>query len=200
MRILVTGFEPFGGDTLNPSAEAARSLPRRVGDVRVIPAVLPVVYYASLAMLRRMIALERPDAVLCMGLAGGRVRLSFETRAVNLNNARIPDNDGRQPQDEEIHAGGAPSLPPTLPLRAITRRLKRCGLPVELSPSAGTFLCNHVFYGLMDHVHREEPSLRAGFMHVPWMAEQSVSHPGAPVMELETLVRGICESIAVFDS
>jgi pyroglutamyl-peptidase len=200
VKILVTGFEPFGGDRLNPSAEAARNLPRRVGGARVVTAVLPVVYGVSLAMLKRMVALEHPDVVICMGLAGGRSRLSFETRAVNVNEARIPDNDGRQPRGEEIHRGGPASLPPTLPLRTLTRGLRRRGIPVELSPSAGTFLCNHVFYGLMDHVHLEEPSLMGGFVHVPWMTEQLREHGGAPAMSLDSLVLGVRESIALLQS
>lgn len=200
MRVLVTGFEPFGGDPLNPSAEIARNLPRRVGGARVATAVLPVVYYASLRMLLRRIALERPDLVICLGLAGGRSRLSFETSAVNLNAARIPDNDGQQPQAEEIRRGGRPALPPALPLRTIARGLRDRRISMELSPSAGTFLCNHVFYGLVDHIHSNDPSVLGGFVHVPFIREQSAAHAGAPFLDLETLVRGVRETIAVLDS
>jgi pyroglutamyl-peptidase len=200
VRVLVTGFEPFGGDDINPSEETVRNLPRRVGGIRVSAVVLPVVYYASLAMLLRRVALERPDAVICLGLAGGRARLSFETRAVNLNDAGIPDNDGLQPQDEEICRGGPPALPPTLPLQAISRRLAQRGIPLELSSSAGTFLCNHVFYGLVEHIHAEDPSLMGGFVHVPFIPEQREAHPGVPTMDLESLVVGVRETIAVLNT
>ncbi len=200
MRVLVTGFDPFGGDSVNPSAEIARNLPRRVGGASVTTTVLPVVYYASLAMLLRRVALERPDAVVCLGLAGGRPSLSIETRAVNLNEARIPDNDGRQPRHEEVRSGGPPALPPTLPIAAISRGLRTRGIPLELSSSAGTFLCNHVFYGLVDHIHAEDPSMLGGFVHVPFIAQQHETHPGAPVADLDTLVAGVREIIAVLDT
>ncbi len=199
MRVLVTGFEPFGGDAVNPSELVARNLPRRIGGARVTAAVLPVVYHVSLRMLLRRIALDRPDAVICMGLAAGRVRLSFETRAVNVNDARIPDNDGRQPRSEQIRRGGPEALPPTLPLADITRRLEGAGIEAELSGSAGTFLCNHVFYGLVDHIHGEDPSLLGGFVHVPLLPGQLALHPEEPSLDLETLVRGIRETIAVLD-
>ncbi len=200
MRVLVTGFEPFGGDSVNPSEQVALNLPRRIGGARVEAAVLPVVYYASLRMLLRRIALDRPDAVICMGLAGGRARISFETRAANVNDARIPDNDGRQPRSEQIRRAGPPALPPTLPLDAIARGLARSGIDMELSTSAGAFLCNHVFYGLVDHIHAEDPALRGGFVHVPYLPEQAAAHPGEPSLDLEILVRGIRETIAVLDT
>ena len=200
MRVLVTGFEPFGKDRLNPSEVIARNLPRMVGGAHVLTMVLPVVYGASLRMLLRRVALERPDAVLCMGLAGGRAKLSFETRAVNLNDARIPDNDGRRPRGEPIHEGGPAGLPPTLPLDDITTALRAAGLPVERSPSAGTFLCNHVFYGLVDHLHANDPSVMGGFVHVPWIREQQAAHPGSPTLALDTIMRGVCRAIAVLDS
>jgi pyroglutamyl-peptidase len=155
------------------------------------------VYGASLVMLRRMLALQRPDAVLCLGLAGGRKRLSFETRAVNIDDARIPDNDGQKPGRRPIRPGGPAALPPTLPLGHIARGLRRASLPLEFSPSAGTFLCNHVFYGLMDWIYAEDPSVMGGFVHVPWIEEQRSLHPGAPSAELEQLVLGVRETIAV---
>ncbi len=195
MKLLVTGFEPFGGDAINPSAEVARHLPRRAGDARIRTAVLPVVYCESLAMLRRLLALYRPDAVLCLGLAGGARAITLETRAVNLNDAPIPDNDGRQLEKEPIRLAGPPALPPTLPLGWILEALRRGRVPVETSESAGTFLCNHVFYGLMDHIHHEDPSMMGGFIHVPFIAEQLPAHPRAPFLELDTLVQGVRRAI-----
>jgi len=193
MRILVTGFEPFGGEPINSSLEVVRNLPRSVGGARVSTAALPVVYRRSLAVLRRLVALEKPDAVLCLGLAGGRKALSFETRAVNLDDARIPDNNGHQPRGEEIRRGGPAELPPTLPLRRIARELRRASIPFEFSPSAGTFLCNHVFYGLVDYIHREDPSILGGFVHVPHIREHLAA-------DLEELVRGIRAAIRALDS
>lgn len=195
MKVLVTGFEPFGGDAVNPSAEIARHLPHRVGDARIATAVLPVVYYESLVMLGRLLALQRPDAVLCLGLAGGARAVTLETRAVNLNDAPIPDNDGRQPRGEPIRPGGEAALPPTLPLSRIFRSLRRLSVPADSSQSAGTFLCNHVFYGLMHHIHHDDPSVMGGFIHVPFIAEQLPSHPAEPFFELDTLVQGIREAV-----
>jgi len=194
VRVLVTGFEPFGGDAINPSAEIARNLPRHAADARLTTAILPVVYYRSLAILRRLLILERPDAVLCLGMAGGAAAVTVETRAVNLNDARMPDNDGQQPEGEPIRDRAPASLPPTVPLDRICEALGRY-VPVERSESAGTFLCNHVFYALMDYIHHDQPSLLGGFVHVPFIAEQHRSHRREPFLELDSLVQAVRRAI-----
>jgi pyroglutamyl-peptidase len=197
LKVLVTGFEPFGGDRVNSSREVIRNLPRAAAGQRITVAELPVVYGAAQRMLRRLVALERPDCVVSLGLAGGRRAVSFETRAVNLDDARIPDNDGNRPRGRPAVPGAPGALPPTLPLRAMIARLRAAGIPVETSPSAGTFLCNHVFYHLVEHAWRDEPSLLAGFVHLPYVEAHRRVHPAAPYLPLEVLVRGLVEAIGV---
>ena len=200
MNVLVTGFEPFGGDRVNSSLEVIRGLPRTAGGSRISVATLPVVYGTASRMLRRLVALEHPDCVIALGLAGGRRALSFETRAVNLDDARIGDNDGNRPRGRASVAGAPAALPPTLPLRAMLARLRARRIPVQTSPSAGTFLCNHVFFHLVEHAWRDEPSLLAGFVHLPYIEPHLAAHPGSPHLPLEVLVRGIVEAIGVLDT
>ena len=199
MKVLVTGFEPFGGDRINSSLEVVRNLPRTVGGARLAVAELPVVYGAASTMLRRLVAMERPACVIALGLAGGRRAVSFETRAVNLDDARIPDNDGNRPRAVPTVPGAPAALPPTLPLRAMLARLRAAGIPVETSCGAGTFLCNHVFYHLVERTWRDDPSLLAGFVHLPWIAEHLAAHPRVPYLDLEVLVRGVVEAIRVLE-
>jgi pyroglutamyl-peptidase len=199
VKVLVSGFEPFGGDPINSSLEVVRNLPRAVGGCRLSVAELPVVYGAASTMLRRLVALERPDCVIALGLAGGRLSVSFETRAVNLDDARIPDNDGNRPHAVSAVPGAPAALPPTLPLREMIGRLRAAGIPVETSRGAGTFLCNHVFFHLVEHAWRDEPSLLAGFVHLPFIEPHRSAHPGAPYLELDLLVRGIVEAIRALD-
>lgn len=161
--ILVTGFEPFGGSGFNPSEEIARALDGRVlSGVPVRGAVLPCVFGDSLAELLRLVAEMRPQLVICLGVAGGRTCLSLERVAINVDDARIPDNAGRSPIDEAVVAEGPVGYWSTLPIKAIRAAWETAGYPCEISQTAGTFVCNHVFYGLMHHFCG-----RAGFIHVP---------------------------------
>jgi pyroglutamyl-peptidase len=191
MRALVTGFEPFGGDGVNPSLEALRHLPGRLGGMEIATAALPVVFGAALPTLREAIAMNAPDVVLSVGLAGGRPALSLERVAINVDDARIPDNDGNQPIDLPVIAGGPAAYFATLPIKAAVAALRGAGIPAAVSNSAGTFLCNHVFYGLMDEASRRGNAFRAGFLHVPYLPAQAAHVPGAPSMALEQIVEGI---------
>lgn len=191
MKLLVTGFEPFGGDAMNPSIETARSLPHSVGRYDIVSEVLPVAYGRSLRMLEAMIGAEHPDCVICLGLAGGRKGIAIETVARNLKDARIPDNDGNQPRSEPIDSRSPRTLPPSLPVAAALRAVHARGVPAVASLSAGAYLCNYVFYGLMRHVARQDPSLRAGFIHLPYSRELASAHPGAPFLPLDDLVLGV---------
>ena len=195
MKALVTGFEPFGGDRVNPSFEALRLLPSRLGAIDIATRALPVVYGAALTALREAIAATGPDIVLSVGLAGGRTELSLERVAINVDDARIPDNGGNQPIDRPVVAGGPAAYFATLPIKAAVAALREAGLPASVSNSAGTFLCNHVFYGLM-HVAAQRTAmsgsrLRAGFLHVPYLPSQAARQPGTPSMALEQIVEGI---------
>ena len=191
MKVLVTGFEPFGGDGINPSLEALGRLPARLGGIEIATASLPVVFGAALPALREAIAIKAPDIVLSVGLAGGRAALSLERVAINVDDARIPDNDGNQPIGLPVVAGGPVAYFTTLPIKAAVAALRDAGIPAAVSNTAGTFLCNHVFYGLMHEASRRGDAFRAGFLHVPYLPAQAAHVPGAPSLALEQIVEGI---------
>jgi len=191
--ILITGFEPFDGESVNPSARLVLQLQGEViaPGARVEAVVLPCVFDEALAALEMHLDRLRPRLVLCCGQAGGRSALSFERVAINLDDARIPDNAGAQPIDRPVHAAGPAAYFTSLPVKAMTQALRSAGLPAEVSYSAGTFVCNHVFYGLM-HLAQQRPWLRqAGFMHVPYLPEQAAHHPHAASMGLDTMSTGL---------
>jgi len=174
LKALVTGFDPFGGDAINPSYEAVRRLPSaiavRAGKLEVVTAELPTSFARAVRSLRALIARERPDIVLCVGLAADRDAISVERVAINLCHAHIADNDGRRPVDKPVLASGPAAYFSTLPVADIVRSLKRAGLRAEMSMSAGTFVCNHVFYSLMHEAAKRRRGRRirhAGFVHVP---------------------------------
>lgn len=190
MTLLLTGFAPFGGETLNPSWEAVRRLDgERLGDLTVVAAQLPTEFGAALRVLDELLERHRPTLVVAVGQAGGRAELSLERIAINVDDARIPDNAGRQPIDEPVVAGGPAAYFSTLPIKAMTRVLRDAGIPAAVSQTAGTFVCNHVFYGLL---HRLQGSgVRGGFIHIPYLPAQAAHQPGASSMALETLIAGL---------
>ena len=172
MKALVTGFDPFGGDAINPSYEAVRRLPARIGTLEVVTAELPTSFKRAMPKLRALIARVQPDIVLCVGLAADRKAISVERIAVNIDDARLPDNDGAQPIDNPVMQGGPAAYFSTLPLRRIVARLNAEKIPCELSMSAGSFVCNHVFYGLMHRVAKSKTMTNAGFVHVPALPDR----------------------------
>jgi pyroglutamyl-peptidase len=187
--VLVTGFEPFGGDALNPSWLIAQALHRRqIGGRRVVAAQLPTVFGASLTRLNALLAEHRPQLVICLGLAASRAALSLERVAINVNDARIADNAGAQPIDTPVVAGGPAAWFSTLPIKAMRDAMLRAGVPAEVSQTAGTFVCNHVFYGLMHRLAtaRGFKGTRGGFIHVPLLPEQ-----GTPSLPLDQMVEGL---------
>ena len=188
-RVLVTGFEPFGSDAVNPSWSVAQALHgRQIAGHRVVGAQLPVAFGRSLTRLRELLVLHRPGLVICCGLAGGRGGLSLERVAINVSDARIADNDQAQPVDEPVLPGGPAAYFTGLPVKAMLAALRREGIAAEVSQTAGTFVCNQVFYGLM-HQLAGQPgggAVRGGFIHVPWLPEQ-----GRPSMPLDQMVRGL---------
>ena len=198
MKALVTGFEPFGGEKVNASLEAVRRLPARIGGLEVVTAELPTSYTRSLAALEATITRVKPDIVLCVGQAGDRAALCVERVAVNLQDARVPDNDGAQPVDRPIMPGGPAAYLATLPVRAAVASLHAAELPAEISMSAGTFVCNHVFYGLMHLAAARGHPFRAGFMHVPCLPQQAAG--GASSMALDDIVRGIVTLLETSES
>ena len=188
MKALVTGFSPFGGDALNPSYEAMRRLPARVGTMQVVTAELPTSFARAARTLRTLIAREQPDIVVCVGLAAERNGISVERVAINLCDARIADNDGARPLGKPVVARAPAAYFSTLPVVPVVNALSRAGLRAELSLSAGAFVCNHVFYRLMHSVAQDKHAAsvqRAGFVHVPAL-------PGVnPQVALADLVRAL---------
>jgi pyroglutamyl-peptidase len=204
MKALVTGFEPFGGDAINPSAAALHRLPSRLGDLvgglafddvvgglAIETRVLPTAFGRAIATLEDAVLTGAPDIVLCVGLAAGRPALSLERVAINIDDARIPDNDRQQPIDRPIVAGGPPAYFTTLPIKAAVTALRDAGLPAIVSNTAGTFVCNHTFYGLMHLAATRCPEMRGGFLHVPYLPDQAAREVGTPSMALDDIVRGI---------
>ncbi|WP_017460387.1 pyroglutamyl-peptidase I [Dyella ginsengisoli] len=190
-RILLTGFDPFGGETVNPSWEAVSALHgRRVAGHRIVARQLPTEFAASLKALRRSLREERPAIVLGVGQAGGRSRLSLERVAINVNDARIPDNAGAQPVDEPVVAGGPAAYFSTLPIKAMLAALREEGLPAEISNTAGTYVCNHIAYAMAHYTARQR-GVRTGFVHIPFLPDQAVTHAHAPSMSLEDVRRGL---------
>lgn len=190
-RVLVTGFEPFGGEAINPSWDVAQALHGQVrGGARITAVQLPCVFATSLPALRAAIRRHRPQLVLCLGLAGSRSAISLERVAINLCDARIADNAGVRPAGTPVVAGGPAAHFTGLPVKALVQRLLAAGLPAEASLSAGSFVCNQVMYGLL-HALRRQPAVQAGFIHLPPLPAQAAQHPGSRPLALAQQVRGL---------
>ena len=190
MKILVTGFTPFGGEQINPSWEAARRLPNRIGGAELIKHEIPTEFDASGAALHALLAELRPDAVLCVGQYGGANGIRVERVTVNLRDARIADNAGAQPVDEPVVPGGPDAYFATVPTRGIVDALREAGIPAQLSYSAGTFVCNNLLYCALHESARRYPAMRCGFLHVPFLPEQA-KDGNAPSMSLALMTRAL---------
>ena len=191
MKILLTAFEPFGGDTVNPAQVAVRMVPDEVAGAQIVKIDVPVVVGKSIEAVRRAMEKEQPDAVLCIGQAGGRIGLTPERVAINIDDARIPDNEGNQPIDQPIYADGAPAYFSSLPVKAMVAAIREAGVPASLSNSAGTFVCNHLMYGVLYHIAKSWPKMRGGFMHVPFLHEQVMNRPNTASLSSQDIVIGI---------
>ena len=194
MTILLTGFDPFGGESVNPSWQIAQALDGWTCEGHVVRAVrLPCAFGDALAALDDALSAHRPALVVCLGQAGGRTEISIERAALNVDDARIPDNLGRQPIDAPVVPDGPAAYFSTLPIKAMARDLRDAGVAAAVSNTAGTFVCNHVFYALM-HRLATVPALahaRGGFVHVPYTLEQVAQRPGVPAMALAMQVEGV---------
>ena len=191
MKVLVTGFEPFGGEKVNPALEAIKGLPSEIHGAEVSWLEVPTVFQKSAQVLEEEMSCYQPDFVLCIGQAGGRSSLTPERVAINQDDARIPDNDGNQPIDLPIRPDGAPAYFSSLPIKAMVQAIKKEGLPASVSNTAGTFVCNHLMYQALYLVEKKFPHVKAGFMHIPYMMEQVVNRPTTPAMSLVDIRRGI---------
>ncbi len=194
--VLLTGFEPFNKEIINPAWEAVRGLEGGSGQGFAVEVLqLPCVFGDANRVIGEALGRLQPDVVIAVGQAGGRVDMSVERVAINVDDAPIADNAQRQLVDEPIVAGGPAAYFSTLPIKAIVAGLRGAGLPASVSQTAGTFVCNHVFYGLM---HRTAAlPVRAGFIHIPYLPEQAAAHPGAASMALADMVKGLKIAVEV---
>jgi pyroglutamyl-peptidase I (EC:3.4.19.3). Cysteine peptidase. MEROPS family C15 len=194
--VLITGFEPFDGEAVNPSWEVVSRLDNAIiGGCRVVARQLPCVFGEALIELNAAIDSLSPTLVLSVGQAGGRTDISVERVAINVDDARIADNRGNQPVDTPIVANGPTAWFSSLPIKAIVSALREAGIPASVSQTAGTFVCNHVMYGLM-HKLSGIPEAKGGFIHIPYLPQQAAAHPGAPSMAAETVRQGLELAIA----
>lgn len=190
--ILFTGFEPFGGETVNPALEAVRRLPDSAAGVPIRRLRLPTSFRRAGETLLEAVDAWRPEAVVCVGQAGGRKAVTPEKIAINYIDARIPDNDGAQPADVPIRADGPAAYFATLPVRAIDEAIRAAGVPCAVSYSAGCYVCNFVMYTLLDHLARTAPDVLGGFIHVPYAAEQTAGKPaGTPSLTVAQMTQAL---------
>lgn len=196
--VLITAFEPFDGELVNPSWEAVSQLHERmVCGARVIAKQLPCVFGDSLTALYAAIDEVKPELVIAVGQAGGRTDVTIERVGINVDDARIPDNAGRQPIDETIVEGGPAAYFSTLPIKAIVEGIREAGIPASVSQTAGTYVCNHVMYGLMDYLAKHKNTTRGGFIHIPLLPEQAVKHPGVASMPAATLLLALEMALSI---
>lgn len=192
MRVLVTGFDPFGGDKVNPAYEAVKLLPNTIKGAEIVTIEIPTVYGKSGETVEKSIKEYKPDAVLCVGQAGGRSTITVEKVAINLAEARIKDNEGNQPVDEAIKADGENAYFATIPVKAMVNNIRDHGIPANISYSAGTFVCNDVMYNLLYLISTKYPQIKGGFIHVPFAPEQVIERPdGTASMPVATIAKAL---------
>ncbi len=190
-KVLLTGFEPFGGESINPSGEAVKRLNgEEIEGTVIISAIVSTVYGKAITELVKRIEEYQPDVVICVGQAGGRLHVTPERIAINLDDARIPDNDGNQPIDHPVREDGPAAYWTGLPVKRIVEKMKESGIPASVSHTAGTFVCNHIFYGLMDYIEKTSSEIRGGFIHIPYIPEQTLDKE-APSLSLNTIVNAL---------
>ncbi len=195
MKILLTAFDPFGGEKINPALEAVKLVKAEDLTAELIKLEVPTVFHKSIKTVQEAMRKHKPDAVLCVGQAGGRFQLTPERVAINLDDARIPDNEGQQPVDEPIFADGADAYFASLPIKAMVESIKAENLPAAVSNTAGTFVCNHLMYGVLYTIAKEFPQCRGGFIHVPFIPAQVVDKANTPCLSLNDIARGLTASL-----
>ena len=196
MTILVTAFDPFGGQTVNPAQLAVEKLPDRIGGHTIIKAIVPTVFGQSGDLVTALMDAHSPDAVVCVGQAGGRDAITPERIAINIMDAKSPDNAGAIPTDVPVIPDGPAAYFSTLPVKAMVAAIEAASLPARVSNTAGTFVCNHLLYRVLHHAAARIPGCRCGFIHVPYIPEQVTEKPGVFAMELEDIVKGLTAAIA----
>ena len=200
MKLLLTAFDPFGGDAINPALEAVKLVADKIGRFDIVKLEVPTVFRKSIDTVAKAIEEEKPDVVLCIGQAGGRFEITPERVAINVDDARIKDNEGNQPIDIKIFEDGENAYFTTLPIKAMVEAIREVNLPAAVSNTAGTFVCNHLMYGVLYTLAKKYPHIKGGFTHVPFIPAQVARRtPVAPYMALEDIKRGLEASIDAID-
>lgn len=195
MKILVTGFDPFGGESINPALEAVKKLPDTISGAQIIKQEIPTVFERSIKVLEDAIKEHEPDVVLSVGQAGGRYDITVEKVAINLQDARIPDNDEAQPIDKKVFEDGENAYFATIPVKAIVDNINKAGIPASVSYSAGTYVCNNIMYAGLYLINKKYPHIRGGFIHVPFIPEQAIGKKNAPTMSVSDITKALKEAI-----
>ncbi|MBR2637081.1 MAG: pyroglutamyl-peptidase I [Oscillospiraceae bacterium] len=192
MKILVTGFDPFGGEPVNSALEAVMGMADEIAGAQIIKLEIPTVFGLCIEKVREAIIAHQPDVVMCVGQAGRRFGVTPEKVAINLDDLPYgADNAGNCPKDQPVAADGPAAYFSTIPVKAMTEAIKAKGLPASVSYTAGTAVCNHMMYGALHLAATEFPGLRAGFVHVPFVTKQVVARPGFPSMKLEDITTAL---------
>ena len=191
MKILVTGFDPFGGEKVNPAFEVIKRLRGNIEGAEVIKLEIPTAFYSSTNKIIEKLNEINPDVVLMIGQAGGRFDVTVERVGVNVDDARIPDNQNQQPIDKAIDENGLPAYFATIPIKVIVQEIKAKNIPASVSNSAGTYVCNHVMYGVLNYIYKNKLNIKGGFIHIPFLLEQVITKPNTPAMPLEVMVEAI---------
>ena len=212
MKLLLTAFTPFDGEEINPALEAVKLVKDKIENLEIVKLEVPTVFGKSIQLVFDAIDKEKPDFVLCVGQAGGRAEICPERVAINIDDARIPDNEGNQPVDEPIFPDRENAYFSTLPVKAMVEAIRKEGIPSSLSNSAGTYVCNHLMYGVLYYLNKTDRlmknselyprsenrlAVKAGFIHVPYIPEQVKNKKEIPSLELSEIVRGLKAAIKV---
>ena len=195
MKILLTAFTPFDGESINPALEAMKLLPDKIGNLEVLKLEVPTVFGKSARLVLETIEQEKPDYVLSIGQAGGRAEITPERIAINIDDAGIPDNEGNQPVDRPIYPDGENAYFSTLPVKAMVEAIKKEGIPATVSNSAGSYVCNHLMYSVLYSIKKNALPIKAGFIHVPYIPEQTLDKKDKPSLPLQDIVKGLKASI-----
>lgn len=197
MKILVTGFDPFGGEKINPAYEVVKNLKDNIAGAEIVKLQVPTAFYKSIECTVKKMEEVKPDFVLNIGQAGGRYGITAERVAINIDDARIPDNLAQQPVDTKINENGENAYFATIPIKAIVAAVKAKNIPSSVSYSAGTYVCNHLMYGVLDYININKLNIKAGFIHIPFLFQQVINKPNTPGMDLDTMVEAIETAIEV---
>lgn len=195
MKILITGFEPFGGELVNPALDAVKNIKDSICNFEIIKLQIPTVFSKSIKILEEAIEIYNPNIVICVGQATGRSDITIERVAINIDDASIADNQNNQPTDCTIFKDGENAYFSNLPIKSIVRDIRQNNIPASISNSAGTFVCNHLMYGLLYLINKKYKNIRGGFIHVPCTPSQAINKRGLPSMDILNITKALEISI-----